>query len=108
MIDIHQKLVFVVGSRDLEFDVDALHLHLRDPLDHIVVATCKGDIFHGRYFTEHVDTDVGTHGAKDECQDIGNIIICLPCGGIEVLVRINISFDGSPSPFSQINEAVMS
>ena len=66
LIYIHQKLVVVVGSRDLEFDVDALHLHLRDPLEHIVVATCQGDIFHGSDFTEHVDTDVGKHGEKDE------------------------------------------
>ena len=82
LIDIHQKLVVVVGSMDLIFDVDALHLHMRDPLDHIVVATCQGDIFNGSDFTEHVDTDVdtdvGTHGAKDECQDSGKIIICLP------------------------------
>ena len=103
LIDIHQKLVVVVGSMDLIFDVDALHLHLRDPLDHIVVATCQGDIFHGSNFTEHVDTDVGTHSAKDEFQD-GSY---LPCGGIEVLVRFKISLDGLPSPLGQMSKAVM-
>ena len=39
LVNVHQKLIVVIGSRDLDFNVDALHLHLRDPLNHIVVAT---------------------------------------------------------------------
>ena len=94
LIDVHQELVVVVGSRYIEFNVDALHFHLRDPLYHIVVATCQGDIFHGSDFTEHVDTDVGTNSVKDECQDGGTIISCLPSVVIEILVIINMSIDG--------------
>ena len=107
LTNFHQELVVVIGSMDLEFNVDALHLLLRDPLDHIVAATFQGDIFHGSNFMEHVDMDVGTHSAKDECQDGGNIISCLPSGGIEILRRINMSLDGSPTPFSLISKTVM-
>ena len=108
LINIHQKLIFVIGSRDIHLSIDALHLHLRDPLNHIVFATCQSDIFHGSYFTEHIDANVETHSAEDECQDGGTIISCLPSGGIEIIVRVNMSIDGSPAPFSQMSKAVMS
>ena len=100
LINVYQKLIVVIGSRDLEFNIDAIHLHLRYPLNHIVVATCQGDIFHGGDFAEHIDANVGTHSVEDECQDGGTIISCLPIGGVEILVRVNMSLDGSPYPFS--------
>ena len=108
LINVHQELIVVIGSRDLEFNIDALHLYLRDPLNHIVVATCQGDIFHESDFTEYLDMNVGTHSAEDGCQDSGTIISCLPSSGIEIIVRINMIIDGSPAPFSQMSEAVMS
>ena len=107
LINVHQKLIVVIGSRDLEFNIDALHLHLRDPIDHIVVATFQGDIFHGGDLAEHVDVNVGTHIAEDECQDGGTIISCLPSDGVGILVRVDMSLDGLPPPFSQMSEAVM-
>ena len=108
LINVHQELVVFIGSRDLEFNIDALHIHLRDPLNHIIVATCQGDIFHGSNFTEHVGTNVEAHSEEDKCQDCGTIISYLPSGGIDTLVRINMSLDGSPAPFSKMSEAVMS
>ena len=108
LINAHQKLIVVIGSRDLEFNIYALHIHLGDPLNHIVVATCQSDIFHGSDFTEHVETNIVTHSAEDECQDSGTIIRCLPNGGVEILVRVDMCLDGSPAPFSQMSEAVMS
>ena len=32
---------------------------------------------------------------------------CIPSGCIEILIRINMSLDGSPAPFSQMSKAVM-
>ena len=32
LINVHQKLIVVIGSRDLDFNIDALRFHLRDPL----------------------------------------------------------------------------